>query len=221
MACVVDFKTPNGEWVGSYNCNGKQVHTRAYKLWHDVLWRCKVGGKYQEKKPTYLGCVNYFDDYQSFAEWCQVQVGYMKRDTNGKFYSLDKDILSETRFVGYAPDTCCFVPVGLNSLLQLQHSSRTDMPIGVTKRDTRKVTYQARINYEGKNKYLGTYDSKEGAHKAWQNAKHINLETALREYEGLVDMRVIDKLKLITYNLAQDINLNKETVEFGGVPLAA
>ena len=221
MACVVDFKSPNGEWVGSYMSGGKQIVTRSYKLWHDVQYRCKIGGSYQESKPTYEGCTNYFVDYQSFTTWCQGQVGYMEIDPCGRYWALDKDVLNGKSIIGYGPDNCCFIPIELNGLLQLQVSRQNDLPLGVIKRNRKRSPFCAQVNIDGKNVYLGAYKTTESAHKAWQIAKQLRICAMISKYQKLVDKRVIDKLSLIAYNLEQDINLNKETVNFGGVPLAA
>lgn len=220
MACVLDFKSPNGEWVGSYRSNGKQVLTRSYKLWNDVQYRCKLGGSYQKSRPTYEGCTNYFVDYQSFTTWCQVQVGYMEVDPCGRYWALDKDVLNDTPAIGYGPNTCCFMPIELNGLLQLQASRQNDLPLGVIKRDRKRSPFCAQVNIDGKNIYLGSYKTEELAHKAWQVAKQLRVCTMISKYAELVDKRVIDKLSLIAYNLEQDIHLNKETVGFGGVSLA-
>lgn len=221
MGCVVDFKSPGGEWVGSYRSNNKQIKTRSYVLWHNIKTRSKIDGNYQSKRPTYEGCVNYFESYQIFASWCQNQVGYMEIDTCGRYWALDKDVLNNTSTIGYGPNNCCFIPIELNGLLQLQMSGQNDLPLGVVHRNRKRSPFSAQVNIEGKNVYLGAYKTKESAHKAWQIAKQLRIYAMISKYKTLVDKRVIDKLSLIAYNLGQDINLNKETVEFGGVPLAA
>lgn len=220
MSCVVDFKSPDGLWVGSYRLNGQQIKTRSYTIWHNIKTRCNVGGNYQNKRPTYKGCTNYFSDYQFFADWCQHQIGYMEVDVCGRYWALDKDILNTTEYTGYSPETCCFVPIELNGLLQIQVSNQNSLPLGVIKRD-RKTPFSAQINIDGKNKHLGCFKSEYEAHKVWQSAKYDRICAMVVKYQGLVDKRVIDRLNLIGYNLVQDINLNRETIDFGGVPLAA
>lgn len=221
MACVEDFKSSSGEWVGSYRHEGRQIVTRSYKLWYDVQYRCKIGGPYQKARPTYQGCVNYFSGYQPFVDWCQSQVGYMEIDSCGRYWALDKDLLNDTDLIGYSPKTCCFVPVELNGLLQLQSSKRNNFPIGVIKRDRKKKPFSAQINLEGKNKYLGSYKTAQEAHKAWQMAKRTKVCEMIDKYKDLVDSRVIDRLISIANLLEKDFSLNKETVKFGGVSLAA
>lgn len=110
---VPDFKDAAGQWVKGYGLCGTGYITRAYQSWNRVRDRCKIGGKYQQRKPTYIGCTmtENFEDFQFFAEWVQAQVGY---SCNG--YQLDKDILVAGNKV-YGENTCVFVPQQLNMFL--------------------------------------------------------------------------------------------------------
>lgn len=221
MACVEDFRLPSGSWAGSYMSSGKQVMTRSYKLWHDINNRCNPDSVFQKARPTYLGCINSFMNHQHLAEWCQAQVGYMNIDTSGRFWAIDKDILNYGGLAEYSPETCCFVPNELNNLLRLANFKGNDLPLGVVFKKRMKNPYVAQISYNSKNFHIGTFGTKEAAHKEWQIAKHVKICDAVFKYDGRVDSRVLDKLKLIAYNLEQDIVLGKETFEFGGVSLAA
>lgn len=221
MSCVVqDFKSPEGLWVKSYRVDGKQIFTRSWKLWHDIQYRCKVDGVYQKSRPTYVGCVNSFIDYQSFAGWCQIQVGYSATDECGRCWALDKDVLNTKNSIGYGPDNCCFLPIELNSLLQIQVSGRNGLPLGVIYSNRKRSPYKAQINTKGKNTYLGAYASKIAAHKAWQDAKIVRIKEMISKYRGKVDHRVIDMLSSIVCKIEEDIIVGSETTKLGGVPLA-
>ena len=79
------------------------------------------------------------------------------KDDNGRLYHLDKDILVKGNKV-YSPETCCFVPQEINSLLVTSVRSRGDQPIGVS---YNKLTqkYEAYYNERRKRKYHQFYPS--------------------------------------------------------------
>jgi hypothetical protein len=102
---VQDFKIRDGAWMTSYKMYHKQYLTKSRRLWMGMRGRCKVGGSTQQERATYIGCtmsVN-FRDFQFFADWCQVQVGYGEDG-----YELDKDILSKGAKI-YHEDMCVCV----------------------------------------------------------------------------------------------------------------
>ena len=95
------------------------------------------------------------------------------QDWEGKH--LDKDFLGDGSI--YSPSTCCFVDQWLNSLFIDCSASRGPYPKGVTKRRGR---FRARVRTNGRELYLGDFDTPEEASTAYHKAK--------REY-------VIDKMK--------------------------
>ena len=105
--------------------NGK--HTKEYSVWKSMLLRC-YSKSYQAKYPTYLGCSvsENFKNFQFFAEWCQSQVGFGLKD-----YHLDKDILSGSSSKVYSEETCAFIPLRLNLVLQTKPSLNKELPLGV------------------------------------------------------------------------------------------
>lgn len=99
--------------------------TNAYVVWCDMLRRC-YSEKYHKKKPTYKGC-SVCDEwllFSNFKRW------FDENYIDG--YCLDKDIIVKGNKV-YSPDTCCFVPKCINSLLTNRKMHRGLEPIGVSK----------------------------------------------------------------------------------------
>src|SRR5690606_11588210 len=116
-----DIYDSNGFWIKSTSkiidnvCH--QYRTRAYNVWMSINGR---------KNNSYVG----FADFQEFATWCQSKEGYLNVDTNGKFWSIDKDL----KFPGnleYNRDKCMFIPARINSLFNCQSSINSNLPIGV------------------------------------------------------------------------------------------
>lgn len=211
---IPDFKDGNGNWVKSYSPEpNSQFSTRAGELWGKINARCKIGGNYQINRPTYIGCINGFKDFQEFAEWCQHQYGYMNKETNGKFWQLDKDLKAKGNKI-YSKDTCIFVPSRVNNLLLSSNASRGDYPLGVSfKKD--KLRFVSRCNSSVvplKTVHLGYFDCPTEAHQAWQRHKIDLIRRVVTE-----DEEIRNHLELVPILLAQaqriedDLNTGIET----------
>lgn len=159
----------------------------AYSIWEAMLNRCygttsKTNINYSE----ITCCVDWFS-FSNFLLW------WLENYTLG--YQLDKDLLIKDNKV-YSPNTCIFAPAFINSFVTLRKNDRGNYPIGVSLVSVNR--YRAAIGSD--KKYLGVFDTPEGAHRAWQRAK---LEQAIAfNFPPL--QRVIDQLKF-------DIENNLET----------
>lgn len=152
-----------------------------------MLSRCEVDGIEQSIHPTYIGCTVHpdFIKFQDFAAWCHTQIGF------GNDWALDKDILIPGNKV-YGPDTCCFVPKSINSLLTYKKSNNGRLPIGVTYHKTGR--YNARVSVEDVRKCLGYFETPEEAVVAYQSAKLNEIKRQAEKYKGLVDDRIYQAL---------------------------
>lgn len=171
--------------------NGKNCH--AYSLWSDMLLRCTQ--KYWDKKPTYTGvsCSENFKDHTFFYEWCHKQVGFGNKDKDGRSWHLDKDILfKDNRH--YSEDTCVFVPAKINLLLNKNRASRGEYPLGVCLYKTNgKFTSQCACG-EGKQKYLGSFNTPQEAFQAYKTFKEALIKEVANEYKDQLDYRVYEAL---------------------------
>ncbi len=172
----------DGKWVLRYNTQDESTifcnHRRSGMLWDSINRRCKDD---EIKLPSYYGCRNIFQDFQYFASWCQDQYGYLERLEGGNFWHIDKDILVPGN-KNYGPDTCCFVPPILNSLLTFNKKG-INLPPGVTK--SKYSGYQCNISIGGKKRYLGTFSTPEEAYNAWKVAKIEYVESILEIYKDM------------------------------------
>ena len=86
--------------------------TKEYRLWNGMINRC-YNEKSLMKYPSYAKCsVDERWKYLSaFKEWCNNQIGFEQEG-----WTLDKDILIKGNKV-YSPETCCFVPAEINTLI--------------------------------------------------------------------------------------------------------
>lgn len=178
---VADYKLDDGCWVKSKACvqDGVlyQFKTRGWKLWSDLVYRTvhpSTGNIAPRRSDHYKESLNLFEDFDSFVDWCQDQHGYMNKESNYKYWQLDKDIL----FPGnknYGPDTCVFLPNDVNSLLITgrSRSSTSGLPLGVSHYFRDREQYVASCAVKGnKSGHLsGMFKDPMKAHAAWQAAK--------------------------------------------------
>lgn len=161
--------------------------TSSYLAWTSMLERC-CSSRYQSHKTTYVGC-SICEDwlvFSNFKKWFEdPKNGYQEG------YCLDKDILVKGNKV-YSPQTCCLVPVEINSLLTNRKQHRGPYPIGVTKLKNGK--YQARIGE--RRKTIGTFISQEEAFNAYKDVKERHIKSIAEKYvqEGKITKKVYDAL---------------------------
>ena len=160
----------NGLWLKTYSENTEDLYicykTRSCVLWYSINQRTKSSEYMKIKNPTYIESNNLFEDYQEFTEWCNSTHGYMNIDSNGKFWAIDKDILSFGECKDYSKDNCIFVPNHINNIFTFRTNHRGDFPLGVhISRESGGFLAHC------KGEYLGFYNNSIDAHRAWQRAK--------------------------------------------------
>jgi hypothetical protein len=182
------------DWVGNISVGGKLI--MEYTLWNGMLKRC-FSAKLKQRRPTYEG-VTCSKDWLSMTSFIK-DVSQMKGfGLNG--WELDKDILQNGNKL-YSKDTCCFVPQELNTLLTKRDNYRGEYPVGV---DFHKVSgkFRAKLNINGKTKYLGLFPTPEEAFQAYKLAKEAHIKVVAQKWQHLIEERVFQAL--LTYEL--DIN---------------
>lgn len=110
-------------------------------------------------------------------------------------YALDKDILVKGNKV-YSPETCCFVPNEINTLLTKRQNYRGKLPIGVTI-NNKSSNYIATINLNGKKrKYVGSFSTPDEAFEAYKEAKENHIKEVAEKYykEGTISEKVYNAL---------------------------
>ena len=164
------------------------LRKRARNKYKGVYERC-YSERYLEKHPTYRDCEvsENFKDFEYFYAWCLKQVGFENEN-----WALDKDILVKGNKI-YSEDTCCFVPHELNILVNLQKTSRGNLPVGVCYHNL-SDTYQARIKVDGKCVCLGYFHSSEIAFRAYKNAKEAYIKCKAEKWKDEIDPKVYEAL---------------------------
>lgn len=148
-----------------------------YSAWHSMIRRC-YSEYHKTLNPAYIGCsvCEEWKYLSNFKKW--FDANYIAG------CHLDKDILVQDNKV-YSPQTCCFVPQYINSLLTDHRAARGAYKLGVTMDNGR---YIATVNDSSKNIYIGSFDTEDAAHNAYAKAKkEVIANTARRALdEGLI-----------------------------------
>lgn len=154
----------------------KESKDPANKKWREMIRRC-YDQKYLDEKSSYSKCsvCEEWRDYEKFKEWF-----YDPGNGYKDGYHLDKDILVKGNHV-YSPETCCFVPQEINTLIINRRAKRGGQPIGVT---LQKGRYVARMSAgDGKRlKNLGSYDTAAEAFEAYKRGKEDRIKMIAEKY---------------------------------------
>lgn len=179
--------------VGEHKAKVAGKMTKKYNTWHNMLRRC-YSEKYHSLKPTYKDCLvdERWYNFQTFAKW------YEENYVEG--YTLDKDILIKGNKV-YSPETCCFVPIEINTLFVKGGKIRGLYPIGVRVIGDK---FQSRLSISGKHTHLGTFSTPEEAFESYKVAKEHQIKKLAIEYYSLGKIPL--KLYKTMYNYKVEIN---------------
>lgn len=178
--------------------------TKEYNTWHAMLSRC-YDEKTKEKNPTYkdVTCCDEWLLYENFYEWLHSQENFDKWYNNNK-WALDKDILIKGNKI-YSPNTCCLVPIYINSLFTKNNAVRGNLPIGVSKNEKRHgysaMTIYGRENNKTKTTgycyptpedafYLGYKPSKENCIKQVAQEEYNKGNITKKCYEAMMKYEV-------------------------------
>jgi hypothetical protein len=142
--------------------------------------------KYKTKNPSYNDVVICDDwiKFSNFKEW------FDKNYVDG--YEIDKDILVQGNKV-YSPDTCCFVPRRINTLLLNKQRTNTSGYIGVNYKDN---AYVATGFIDNKKKHIGCFKTPEEASAAYIKAKSEYAKKVVNEYydNGMISEQIRDAI---------------------------
>ena len=175
--------------VGKYS----SVDIKPYNLWKNMLERA-YNPRTHTKRPTYKDttvCEEWLN-FQNFAEWCINQKFFGLRDSDGASYHLDKDLLVKGNKV-YSPETCCFIPLSINSLLINASRIGGEYPVGV--HYIKKTgLYSALLRYNGVKKRLGYFNTYACAFEEYKKAKEAYIKEVAEKWKGKIDGRVYETL---------------------------
>lgn len=174
----------------------------AYKKYYMIKKRCKKSSEECYRYTTM--CEAWMNDPKSFVKWYLEHYYVVK----GESMAVDKDLFGNG-VNKYAPDHCCLLPQGLNTLLTncKRHYSRKErkdyknkLPLGVRmvkdKKNPEKYQYQGQITYTGDNRptNLSLWDTEEEAFKEYKLEKQNDILRVANEYKEKIPEYIYDAL---------------------------
>lgn len=167
--------------------DGVQIVCPFYKVWRAMCYRVS-SAKTKTVQPTYRG-VDCCDEWLSFMKFRSWMIGQ-----KWEGMQLDKDILVRGNKV-YAPDTCAFVPSKINKLFIESNAKRGNWAIGVykmNKPDDMVNEYKKPFVAQLRKECLGTFETEEEAHAAWQKGKELKIRSVANEWKNSNDQSFRD-----------------------------
>lgn len=176
----------NGEFRSRHLNNGSC--TKEYGTWSGMMFRCYGEGRDSTTLRNYGDCTvcSLWHNFQNFAEWCQTQPEMLHKDS-----SLDKDIRVKGNRV-YSPDTCCFVPLYINTAITgVKHQNSTGKA-GVWKF---KDSYVSEITVFSDKACLGSFDNREDAAFLYKQVKKAYIHALADVFKSKINSEAYSKLK--------------------------
>ena len=181
-----------GVFDAPYSKTKDKQTRKAYRDWNNMLQRCYGQSNFPSKK-AYKEChvCEEWHSFLKFREW--FDENYIEN------YFLDKDVLVKGNKV-YSPQTCCYIPSFINTLLLNCRSARGANAIGTYKRENR---FNAHIYEYGKPKYIGQYDSERDAFNAYKKERERYIKEVAQDYfnKGLITEKVFNSLNNYTIEI--------------------
>lgn len=169
------------EGSGDYS---SKINRVAHKCWRNIITRC-YHEKSRYKNPTYkdVEVCEEWHNFQNFAEW------HSQNYSEG--FELDKDILVKGSKI-YSDKTCTFVPREINNLFIKSNKTRGQYLIGVVIQPSKK--FQAFCCKNGKQEYIGTFDTELEAFQAYKEAKEVWIKELANKYIGKITEQTYQSL---------------------------
>jgi hypothetical protein len=187
VACIGNTKT----W-----CNGK--FKNSYSTWSRMIDRCyneKIIKSYKSYRDCFV-CDEWLC-FENFEKWYDDNFYTIKNER----MCLDKDILIKNNKI-YSPETCCFVPTYINTLIINAKESRGNLPVGVALVKGSSNRYYSYISKKGKQKKLCYSNTKEDAFNKYKEEKERYIKTVANSYKNFIPKKLYDAM----YNYKIDIN---------------
>ena len=183
---VPDFKDSGGQWIYRFTKEkGCRYFTRAGLLFHAMKQRVNPAGDKQKKSPLYKDCINNFENFQDFASWCQLQIGY------NEDFQLDKDLLLRGNKI-YCKESCVFIPQEINKLITKRQRFRGEYPIGVqADRGSIRASCQTGT---GRATVLGYFKDAGEAFLAYKTFKEAHIKSVANKWKDQIDPRAYQAL---------------------------
>jgi len=154
--------------------------TRVYNRWKAMLQRCYDSKNSNNSSYEFCEVSEEWKNFQTFAKWIVQQAGW------DEDWHLDKDLIKAHNGL-YSEDTCCLIPVEINSALAAKSKHTTNgLPCGVFYHK-KNDCYVVRIGKQ----YYGSFSTVDAAKEVAKVSKEDMIKRLAEKYK--------DKLPIRTY----------------------
>ena len=151
------------KWLNKtyYTVEGKQKMLPEYSQWFDMYQRC-LSERSKSVRNTYKDCTlqEGWESYDNWLCWAKEQQGFLKRDSNGNLFQIDKDLIGNG--MRYDETSCCFLPKDINVFLVNKFNGFQKLDNG---------SYRVVVSKFGKRQSLGCYKDYDDALEVYVKSK--------------------------------------------------
>ena len=177
-----------------------KASSHAYKVYDGILARCGDTKNNDNVRSCYdksIMCQEWLDDPKSFVKW------YLEHyyECGDEEMDVDKDLFGDGSGM-YAPQFCCLLPKGLNTMLSNSkkhykegESPENTLPLGV-RYNSKKNKYYSEIQFTGTERAipLSEWDSAEEAFAEYKMMKQADICMVSARYKAFVPDYIYDRL---------------------------
>lgn len=174
--CACEVNEMSGKkWINPtyHYVDGKQRMLPEYNQWFDMYQRC-TSERSKHLRKAYQDCILQASwySYDSWLDWARQQPNFLKRDSGGNLYQIDKDLFGDGLM--YEETICCFLPKAVNQALQNNTKGFQVLPNG---------KYRVKTSFEGVAKNVGCFSTKGEATEAYLSAKNDMLQALADKWQ--------------------------------------
>lgn len=152
------------------------------------VWRCMISRCYNKRDKhynSYKHCTicGEWRNFANFEKWYDSQ--YKEEG-----WEIDKDWLIYGNNI-YSPQTCCLLPSEINKIIINYRCSKTDLPVGVQKRNKK---YTTSISCSSKHRYLGMYDNILEASEIYKREKRKTIIEMANKWKDKIPENVYNSM---------------------------
>jgi hypothetical protein len=165
--------------IGKHRSMSCGIKEKAYTTWNSMLDRCYGSRSNNSTYSNVCVCMRWLN-YQNFANW------YYDNYING--FELDKDLIGDG--TKYSPETCCFLPSKINTVLRKSFGYRYS---------SKYNKYSIRVTYDSDRLYVGNFENKTDAIRKYKEIKTNEILRLAEEFKSYISNMAY--LKLINYEV--------------------
>lgn len=167
------------------NCHSPKEGLSMYdlmQLWRSIKERCRTRKAYEDCEM----CEEWKQDSKAFCKWAIDNL----YQCNGEHLQIDKDLLGNGKKT-YSPETCCFLPATINSMLVTNRDKLRVLPVGVSILKNGK--YMATIRHQD-GCLTKTFDNIEEAREFYRTNKKKYILKAANAYKQWLPEHIYNTL---------------------------